>query len=185
MRLTESPCSTSPPGAPEIDADGTSKPSVPTDSGGIDESGGSVNGTGTNPAATRAATNGPATPPTSFPISVSRPAELKTGPRPPEKTLTGDGSGIEQSTMRQTPAVTMSAITPTVFWKSSVQWRLICAFPDVLTQWSRGESLTPSGVGLLGVVSVNDWSEPALSHSIGRTGEPLAPSTCTSAAAPP
>src|ERR1700759_1854663 len=76
VRLTESPCSTSPLGAPEIDADGTSKPRGPTESGGIDESGGSVNGTGTNPAATRAATSGPATPPTSFPISVARPAEL-------------------------------------------------------------------------------------------------------------
>src|SRR5262249_41023895 len=64
-------------------------------------------------------------------------------------------------------------------------WRSICAFPDVLTQWSRGENLIPSGDGLLGVVSVNDWSEPALSHSRGRTGAPLAPVTCTMPAAPP
>ena len=147
VRLTESPSSTSPPGAPEIDADGTSKSREPAERGGIEDSGGSVSGTGTNPSATRAATSGPATPPTSFPISVSSPADWKTGPNPPENRLTGDGSGIEQSTMRQTPAVTMSAITPTVFWKSSVHLRLICAFPDVLTQWSRGESLSPSGWG--------------------------------------
>src|SRR5512135_2805589 len=76
VRLTESPFSTVPAGAPSIPTDGMSKSSDPTLSGGIDACDGSVNGTGTNPAATRAATSGPATPPTAFPIVVSRPAEL-------------------------------------------------------------------------------------------------------------
>ena len=43
----------------------------------------------------------------------------------------------------------------------------------------------PSAVGLAGVVSVKVWAEPEESHSIGRTGAPLAPVTCTRAAAPP
>jgi len=97
----------------------------------------------------------------------------------------GAGSEIEQSAMRQTPLLAMSAITATRFWKSSVQWRLICALPDVPTQWTSGEREIPSGAGLAGVVSVNVWDEPEESHSMGRTGAPLAPVTCTRPAAPP
>src|SRR6266571_5227591 len=76
LRLIASPFSTTPAGAPVIDTDGTAKSSAPTVSGGIEASGGSVSGTGTNPAATRLATSDPAAPPMAFPISVSRPAEL-------------------------------------------------------------------------------------------------------------
>jgi hypothetical protein len=79
----------------------------------------------------------------------------------------------------------MSAITATMFCKSSVQWRLICALPDVPTQWTSGESEIPRGAGLAGVVSVKFLAEPEESHSMGRTGAPLAPVTCTRAAAPP
>ena len=59
-----------------IDADGTPKSSAPAVKGGIEASSGEVSGTGTNPAATRLATNGHATPPIAVPIAVSRPAEL-------------------------------------------------------------------------------------------------------------
>ena len=177
VRLTESPLSTTPAGAPVIDTDGTPKSSEPAFKGGIEASGGEVSGTGTNPAATLAATSDPAVPPIAFPIVVSRPAALYAGPSPPENRPIGLGSLIEQSTTRQTPALAMSAITATVFWKSLVQWRLIWALPDVATQWTTGPSEIASGVGFAGVVSVKLCDEPDESHSIGRTGAPLAPVT--------
>ncbi len=177
MRLTELPASTTPAGAPEIETAGMSKSSAPTFTGGIEACGGEVSGTGTNPSATRPATSGPAIPPIAFPISVSRPAEVYTGPNPPENRLIGAGSLIEQSAMRQTPAVTMSATTATASWKSLVQCRSIWAFPDVPTQWKSGLSETPSAAGVAGVVRLNVCAEPDESHSIGRTGAPLAPVT--------
>jgi hypothetical protein len=71
--------------------------------------------------------------------------------------------------MRQTPALAMSAMTSTRSRKSSVQWRFICALPDVPTQCRSGLSEIPSAVGLAGVVSVKFWVEPEESHSMGRT----------------
>src|ERR1700681_1678423 len=97
----------------------------------------------------------------------------------------GDGSLIEQSAIKQTPAVTMSAMTATASWKSLVQWRLICALPDVLTQWRSGVSEIPIAVGAGGVVRLKLCVAPAESHSSGSRGAPLAPVTLTTAAAPP
>src|SRR5262249_30785525 len=57
--------------------------------------------------------------------------------------------------------------------------------PDVPTQWTSGPSEMPSGVGFAGVVSVKLLDDPEESHSIGSSGAPLAPITCTRAAAPP
>src|SRR5262245_314503 len=155
--------------------------------GGIEARGGEVSGTGTNPAATRAPTSGPATPPMAVAICVSRPAETNTGPNPPENRLIGSGSLTEQSTpgRAQTPAVTMSATTATTSWKSSVQWRLIRALPDVDTQWTSGVRESPSSVGVAGVVRLKFWVEPDESHPMGRIGAPLAPVTWIPAAAPP
>src|SRR5438034_5991654 len=92
---------------------------------------------------------------------------------------------MEQSAIKQTPAVTMSAMTATASWKSLVQWRLICALPDVPTQWRSGINLMSIAVGVAGVISVKFCAAPAESHSRGSTGAPLAPVTLTTAAAPP
>src|SRR3974390_9484 len=111
---------------------GRAKSSEPVVKGGTEASGGEVRGTGTKPAATLPATSDPAVPPIAFPISVSRPAALYTGPRPPEKRLIGEGSPTVQSKTvqtgmqngkKQSPA--RSAAIATAFWKSFVQCRLI------------------------------------------------------------
>src|SRR5258708_2698692 len=107
------------------------------------------------------------------------------GPRPPEKRPIGDGSLMEQSAIKQTPAVTMSATTATALWNWLVQCRLICAVPDVPTPGSSGVKLMPIALGAGGVVSVKLCTAPDESHSIGSTGAPLAPVTLTTAAAPP
>ena len=63
--------------------------------------------------------------------------------------------------------------------------RLILTSPDVPTQWRRGSKETSIAVGLAGTVRVKLWVDPAVSHSNGRIGAPLAPVTWTTAAAPP
>src|SRR5260370_32920365 len=93
---TESPLRTTPAGAPEIDTDAMLKVSAPIVIGGIEARAGEVNGTGTKPAATRAATSGPATPPTALPIKASSPAAGSTGPRPAENRPSGEGGAVEQ-----------------------------------------------------------------------------------------
>src|SRR6266545_7924926 len=76
VRGTELPLRTTPAGTPEIVTAAMAKTSAPIVSGGIEASGGEVSGIGTKPAATRAATSGPASPPTAVPIAVSSPAEV-------------------------------------------------------------------------------------------------------------
>src|SRR5258708_13792749 len=97
VSATESPLRTTPAGAPEIDTDAMLKVSAPIVIGGIEARAGEGNGTGTKPAATRAATSGPATPPTALPIKVSSPPSWLTGPRPPANRPIRDGAPLAQA----------------------------------------------------------------------------------------